>query len=63
MICRNEEEAREDAHDRQAIVTSLREALRRGEKSLVGKKGYRRYLQTTGKTFSVDEDRIEQEAR
>jgi hypothetical protein len=63
VICRNEEEARKDAHDREAIVTSLREALRRGEKSLVGNKGYRRYLRTTGKTFSVDEDRIEQEAR
>ena len=63
VICRNEEEARKDAHDREAIVTSLREALRRGEKSLVGNKGYRRYLRTKGKAFCVDEDRIEQEAR
>ena len=63
VICRNEEEARKDAHDREAIVTALREALRRGEKGLVGNKGYRRYLRTTGTTFSVDEDRIEQEAR
>jgi hypothetical protein len=63
VICRNEEEARKDAHDREAIVTSLREALRRGEKSLVGDKGYRRYLRTKGKAFSVDEDRIEKEAR
>jgi hypothetical protein len=63
VICRNEEEARKDAHDREAIVTSLREALRRGEKSLVGNKGYRRYLRSKGKAFSVDEDRIEKEAR
>jgi len=63
VICRNEEEARKDAHDREAIVTSLREALRRGEKSLVGNKGYRRYLRAKGKAFSVDEDRIEKEAR
>ncbi len=63
MICRNEEEARKDAHDCEAIVSPLREALRCGEKSLVGNKGYRRYLRTTGKTFSVDADRIEQEAR
>jgi transposase len=63
VICRNEEEARKDAHDREAIVTSLREALRRGEKSLVGNKGYRRYLRAEGKAFSVDEDRIEKEAR
>jgi hypothetical protein len=63
VICRNEEEARKDAHDREAIVTSLREALRRGEKSLVGNKGYRRYLRTEGKAFSVDEEQIEKEAR
>jgi hypothetical protein len=62
-LCRNEEEARKDAHDREAIVTSLREALRRGEKSLVGNKGYRRYLRAEGKAFSVDEKRIEEEAR
>ena len=64
VVCRNEEEARKDAHhDREAIVTSLREALRRGEKSLVGNKGYRRYLRTTGKSFSVDEEQIRREAR
>jgi hypothetical protein len=63
IICRNEEEARKDAHDREAIVTSLREALRRGEKSLVGNKGYRRYLRGKGKAFSVDENKIEKEAR
>ena len=63
VICRNEEEARKDAHDREAIITSLREALRRGDKSLVGNKGYRRYLRTEGKAFSVDEGRIEEEAR
>jgi transposase len=63
VTCRNEEEARKDAHDRDAIVTSLREALRRGEKSLVGNKGHRRYLRTKGKAFSVNEERIEHEAR
>ena len=63
VVCRNEEEARKDAHDREAIVAALREALRRGEKSLVGNKGYRRYLRSEGQAFSVDEDRIEDEAR
>jgi transposase len=63
VICRNEEEARKDAHDREAIVASLREALRQGEKSLVGNKGYRRYLRTEGKSLFVDESQIEREAR
>ena len=40
VVCLNEEEARKDAHDRQAIVASLREQLQRGDKSLVGNRGY-----------------------
>jgi len=65
VVCRNEEEARKDAHDREAIVTSLREALLQGAKSLVGNKGYRRYLSSDseGPVFSIDEARIQAEAR
>src|SRR5512142_1993172 len=43
VVCLNEEEARKDAADREAIVAALREQLRCGDKSLVGNKGYRRY--------------------
>ncbi len=46
-FCLNNDKARKDAADRQAIVASLREKLRTGEKSLVGKKGYRRYLRSS----------------
>ena len=63
VVCRNEEEVRKDAHDREAIVAALRDALRHGVKSLVGNKGYRKYLRATGPAFSIDEDRIAQEAR
>lgn len=64
VVCKNEEEARKDAHDREAILAALREALKRGDKSLVGNKGFRRYLRTEGgKVFSIDEAKIEQEAR
>ena len=44
IVCLNDDEARKDAADREAIVTALREQLRNGDKSLVGNKGYRRYL-------------------
>jgi Transposase DDE domain len=44
IVCLNEEERRKDAHDREAIVAHLKEQLHRGDKSLVGNKGYRRYL-------------------
>ena len=64
IVCRNDDEARKDAADREAIVASLREKLRSGEKSLVGNKGYRRYLSSTGPDhFQIDEAKIEEEAR
>ena len=53
-----------DAHDRQAIVAHLRQQLRRGDKSLVGNKGYRRYLKVEGEGhFQIDEAQVKAEAR
>ena len=64
VVCLNEEERRKDAHERQAIVAHLRQQLRRGDKSLVGNKGYRRYLKVQGEGhFQIDEDQIKAEAR
>jgi len=64
IVCLNEEEARKDARDREAIVASLRDKLTHGEKSLVGNRGYRRFLKTTGgHRFAIDEAAIEAEAR
>jgi len=64
VVCLNEDEARKDAADREAIVASLREKLNSGEKSLVGNKGYRRYLAATGPDhFRIDEAKLKEEAR
>lgn len=63
VVCLNEDQARKDAADREAILASLREQLKRGEKSLVGNKGYRKYLKTTGKGFVIDEKKVLEEAR
>lgn len=63
IVCLNEDEAKKDAADRQAIVASLREQLKRGDKSLVGNKGYRKYLASGGAGFEIDEAKIETEAR
>jgi len=64
IVCLNEEERRKDAHDREAILASLREALKRGDKSLVGNKGYRRFLKTEGgRRFAIDEHQIIAEQR
>ena len=37
--------------------------MRAGDKSLVGNKGYRRFLRTTGEHFTIDQDKIEEEER
>jgi len=64
VVCLNEDEARKDAADRDAIVASLQEQLRRGDKSLVGNKGYRRYLAECGPDhFQIDEAKVAEDAR
>ena len=64
VLCLNEEERRKDAADRTAIVASLREHLKQGAKSLVGNKGYRRYLAMEGVGhFAIDEQRVQDDAR
>jgi hypothetical protein len=60
----NEEEARKDAADREAIVAALRERLRDGDKSLVGNQGYRRDLSGGDSPgFGIDEAKVAEEAR
>ncbi len=62
VVCHNEEQARKDQYDRQAILEALRDQLRKGDKSLIGNKGYRRYLKCEGTRFEIDEEKIEDEA-
>ncbi len=64
IVCRNPAEARKDAAEREEIVAGLRTALSRGDKTLVGNAGYRRYLKTPqGPHFEIDEARIADDAR
>ena len=64
IVCLNEEERRKDAHDREAIVAHLKEQLRSGDRSLVGNKGYRRYLKVEGSGhFLIDEKQVKAEER
>ena len=63
VVCYNEDQAKKDALDRQSIVASLRDKLQQGHKTLVGNKGYRKYLKATGQRFGIDEDKIKAEGR
>jgi len=64
VVCLNEEQRRKDAADRQAIVAHLRQQLPRGDKDLIGNKGYRKYLQAgSGERFTIDAAKVKAEAR
>src|ERR1700758_554585 len=59
IVCLNEAEAKKDAAERAAILAALDEALRRGDKSLVGNRGYRRFLKSrSGGRFEIDPRRV-----
>jgi len=63
VVCRNEDQATKDAADREAILAGLRDQLKRGEKSLVGNKGYRKFLQAEKQAFRIDQEKVAEEAR
>jgi transposase len=63
IVCINEEQAKKDARDRQAILTGLEERLAKGAKALIGNKGYRKYVRMEKDTVAIDEDRVADEAR
>jgi len=63
VVCLNEAQAQKDRHDRQAIVEALELALKRGDKTLIGNNGFRKFVKTSGARFVIDTDKIEQEAR
>jgi transposase len=63
VVCLNEDQATKDRHDREAILAALKGVLKQGDKALIGNRGYRRYVKANGERFSIDEEKIESEAR
>jgi len=63
IVCLNPKQARKDAADREAIISSLQEQLKSGPKSLVGNKGYRRYLKLDKDSASIDWKKVDDDAR
>jgi transposase len=63
IVCLNERQARKDAADRQSIIDALTEKIKSDPKSLVGNKGYRKYLNIDRDTVSVNEQKMEEEKR
>ena len=63
IVCENPRQARKDKADREAIIASLEEQLKKGAKSLVGNKGYRKYLKIAKGSASIDTEKVEYESR
>lgn len=63
VVCLNPRQARKDAADRQAIIDSLEERIKSSPKTLVGNKGYRKYLKFSKNSVSLDRDKVNSEAR
>jgi len=63
VVCHNVEQAEKDRADRAAIVAALEDQLHKGAKSLVGNRGYRKYLRCQGQSFSLDREKVRAEAR
>jgi Transposase DDE domain len=64
IVCHNEEEARKDAETRAALLAGLQRKLSGGAKSLVGNKGYRRFLAAPGDDgFAIDPAKVEADAQ
>lgn len=63
IVCLNPKQARKDAQDREIILESLQEKIRTDPKSLIGNKGYRKYLKIDRGSVSIDEDKVEYDSR
>lgn len=63
VVCLNERQARKDAADRQAILEALEAKIKTNPKSLVGNKGYRKYLSLDRDTVSINSQKLREEER
>jgi transposase len=63
IVCLNTKQARKDAQDRQALVESLEEKIKKDSKKLIGNKGYRKYLKIKRSSVTIDQDKIEFDTR
>jgi transposase len=63
IVCLNSRQARKDALDRKAIIDSLEEKIKTSPKTLIGNKGYRKYLKVDRESVKIDQKKIEEESR
>ena len=63
IVCLNPRQSRKDKADRDMIVESLRDRIKSGAKTMIGNKGYRKYLQITKGAIKIDDSKVMEEER
>lgn len=63
IVCLNPRQARKDKADRDTIVESLRDRIKSGAKTMIGNKGYRKYLKVNKGTIKIDDSKVIEEER
>ena len=63
ILCLNPRQARKDKADRDIIVESLRDRIKSGAKTMIGNKGYRKYLQVTKGAIKINDSKVMEEER
>lgn len=62
IVCKNERQARRDEADRNTIVESLKEKIKKAPSSLISNKGCRGFLKVTKESVLLDEDKVKADA-
>ena len=63
IVCKNERQARRDEADRNTIVESLKEKIKKAPAQLISNKGYRSFLTITNKSVALDVEKIKADGR
>lgn len=63
VVCRNLAEAKKDAAARRAILDKLESSLAQGAKSLIGNKGFSRFLRVDKGAVSIDREAVAKDER
>ena len=63
IVCLNPRQARRDKADRDIIIESLKDRIKNGAKTMIGNKGYRKYLKITKGAIRIDDSKVMEEER
>ena len=63
VVCRNPAEAAKDAAAREAVLAKLEDALAHGPKSVIGNKGFARFLKIDKDAVTIDRQAVERDQR